>query len=303
MLADVPATSLYGQLVAWDHLPAGLAQDVQRFQWDWATVKFDWALEQSVPWLSADVAAAGTVHLADSIDELTRCCADLSTHMVPARPFVLLGQLSDPADPTRSPAGTESLYGYTHVPCRVVGDAGDGSVKGVWDPADLEALADRVEGRIEQHAPGFRSQIKARHLLGPGGLEEHDGNLVGGAIIGGTSGLHQQLIFRPVPGSAARNAAPGVVPGVVLSSSRWRRARRLRGECGPGGPDGPAALPTTRRHAGAARLAARHHAATLAFGLTTSGRYAARSSGLIAYVWSFSIRSRWGEGKSEDMPE
>ena len=149
--------------------------------------------------------------------------------MVPARPFVLLGQLGRPADPTRSPAGTESLYGYTHVPRRVVGDAGDGSVKGVWDPADLEALADRVEGRIEQHAPGFRSQIKARHLLGPGGLEEHDGNLVGGAINGGTSGLHQQLIFRPVPG-LGRPETP--LPGLYLASSSAHPGGGVHGACG-----------------------------------------------------------------------
>jgi phytoene dehydrogenase-like protein len=228
VLADVPATTLYGQLVTWDHLPAQLAGDVRRFQWDWATVKFDWALDRPVPWLSNDVSAAGTVHLADSMDELTRYCADLATHQVPARPFVLLGQLST-ADPTRSPAGTESLYGYTHVPGQVSGDAGDGSVTGVWDAADLAALAERVEGRIEQHAPGFRRHILARHVLGPAGLEEHDGNLIGGAINGGTSGIHQQLMFRPGPG-LGRPETP--VPGLYLASSSAHPGGGVHGACG-----------------------------------------------------------------------
>ena len=31
-------------------------------------------------------------------------------------------------------------------------------------------------------------------------MEARDANLVGGAINGGTSQLHQELIFRPVPG-------------------------------------------------------------------------------------------------------
>jgi phytoene dehydrogenase-like protein len=228
VLADVPATSLYGGLVAWNHLPPQLAGDVRRFQWDWATVKFDWAVERPLPWLSHDVAGAGTVHVADSIDELTRVCADLSTRLVPARPFVLLGQLST-ADPSRSPAGTESVYGYTHVPTRVEGDAGDGSVRGVWDPADLDALAERVEGRIERHAPGFRSLIRARHVLGPAGLEEHDGNLVGGAINGGTSAIHQQLMFRPVPG-LGRPETP--VVGLYLASSSAHPGGGVHGACG-----------------------------------------------------------------------
>jgi phytoene dehydrogenase-like protein len=228
VVADVAATSLYGQLVGWEYLPALLAEDVRRFQWDWATVKFDWALVQPVPWTSSDLAGAGTVHLADSIDDLTRYSADLSTHMVPARPFILLGQLTT-ADPTRSPAGTESLYGYTHVPRQVYGDAGDGGVQGVWDTGDLDALADRVEERIEQHAPGFRSRIKARHVSGPGGLEGHDGNLVGGAINGGTAGMHQQLVFRPVPG-LGRAETP--VSGLYLASSSAHPGGGVHGACG-----------------------------------------------------------------------
>ena len=37
-------------------------------------------------------------------------------------------------------------------------------------------------------------------MLGPRELEARDANLVGGAINGGTAQLHQQLVFRPVPG-------------------------------------------------------------------------------------------------------
>jgi phytoene dehydrogenase-like protein len=228
VLADVAATSLYGQLVGWEHLPAQLAADLARFHWDWATVKFDWALAQSVPWSAPELAAAGTVHVADSVDELTRFSADLSTRMVPACPFVLLGQLTT-SDPTRSPRGTESLYGYTHVPRRVVGDAGGGVIKGVWDTADLDALCDRVEARIERQAPGFRARIKARHVMGPAALEEHDANLVGGSVIGGTAGLHQQLVFRPVPG-LGRAETP--VSGLYLASSSAHPGGGVHGACG-----------------------------------------------------------------------
>ena len=48
--------------------------------------------------------------------------------------------------------------------------------------------------------PASDRRILARRVLGPRQLEELDANLVGGAINGGTSQLHQQLVFRPVPG-------------------------------------------------------------------------------------------------------
>ena len=46
--------------------------------------------------------------------------ADLAQDRIPARPFVLVGQMNK-ADPTRSPAGTETVWAYTHVPLKVRG--------------------------------------------------------------------------------------------------------------------------------------------------------------------------------------
>ena len=57
-----------------------------------------------------------------------------------------------------------------------------------------------MQARIEELAPGFGSRVLARRILGPHELEARNANLVGGAINGGTSQLHQELVFRPVPG-------------------------------------------------------------------------------------------------------
>jgi phytoene dehydrogenase-like protein len=103
-------------------------------------------------------------------------------------------------DPIRSPAGTEALWAYTHVPQRVRGDLGGDGITGVWDRDERERFADRMQARIEARAPGFASRIRARRVLGPHELEEANPNLLGGAINGGTSQLHQQLVLRPVPG-------------------------------------------------------------------------------------------------------
>ncbi|HYS35301.1 MAG TPA: NAD(P)/FAD-dependent oxidoreductase, partial [Pseudonocardiaceae bacterium] len=50
------------------------------------------------------------------------------------------------------------------------------------------------------HAPGFTSAIQGRYVAGPDDLQCRDRNLVGGALNGGTSAIHQQLVFRPLPG-------------------------------------------------------------------------------------------------------
>lgn len=228
VMADVPATTLFGDLVAWEHLPGPLRRDVGRFQWDHATVKVDWALRAPVPWRAQAVAGAGTVHLADSVDEMTQYSADLAKHQVPRRPFVLAGQMTT-ADPSRSPAGTEVLWAYTHVPRTVGGDAGEDGISGAWNEADRAAITTRIEDRIEDYAPGFRSLITARHLLCPGDLEDHDANLIGGAINGGTNALHQQLVLRPVPG-LGRSETP--VRGLYLASSSAHPGGGVHGACG-----------------------------------------------------------------------
>ena len=51
-----------------------------------------------------------------------------------------------------------------------------------------------MENEIEDHAPGFKELIRGRHMLAPPDLESRDGNLVSGAINGGTAQLHQQLV-------------------------------------------------------------------------------------------------------------
>lgn len=215
VLADVSVPALYGGLVDPEHLPAQLLDDLHRFQWDFATFKVDWALDGPVPWQAEAASRAGTVHLADGVDELTRFAAQIAVRQVPDRPFLLFGQMTT-ADATRSPQGTESAWAYTHIPHEIAADAGDEGITGTWDTKDQELMADRVERQVERFAPGFRARIRARRVLAPPTLQALDANLSGGAINGGTTALHQQLVFRPVPGTG-RPETP--VPGLFLASS------------------------------------------------------------------------------------
>ncbi len=230
VLADVPAPMLYGGLVAAEHLPARLLQDLEAFQWDSATIKIDWALSAPVPWADPQVAGSGTVHLGADMDGLTRYAADLATRRVPQEPFLLFGQMGV-ADPSRCPPGAEVAWGYSHVPWEA----------GLSRDA-VQRQADRMQGVVERAAPGFGARIVGRHVASPADLEQANASLVGGAINGGTSALHQQLVFRPVPG-LGRPETP--VRGLYLASSSAHPGGGVHG--GPGSNAATVALHRRRK--------------------------------------------------------
>lgn len=241
VVADCDATKLFVDMVGEEHLPAEVRRGIRRIERSASTFKIDWAIDGEVPWSDTDVSTAGTVHLADDLAELSATATQIATGWVPSKPFVLLGQMTV-ADATRSPAGTSSVWAYTHVPQQVRGDAAHTGeqVTGAWSGSDVERFAARVEARVEAHAPGFTSRIIARHVASPHDLEAADANLVGGDISGGTAQLHQQLVFRPMSGWA-RAETP--VPGLYLGSASAHPGGAVHGACG----------------ANAARAAIAHH--------------------------------------------
>jgi phytoene dehydrogenase-like protein len=225
VLADVSAPALYLELL--DDIPARLRADLARFEWDHGTVKVDWALSGPVPWKNEGVAGAGTVHLGGCREDVSEFSHELHQGYVPGRPFLLFGQMTT-ADATRSPAGTESAWGYTHVPLRPRGDAG-GELRGDWGTDDRQRFLDRVERRVESFAPGFRDLVVGRHVMFPADLQARDDNLRGGALNGGTSGLHQQLVFRPTP---ALGRPETFVRGLYLASASAHPGGGVHGSCG-----------------------------------------------------------------------
>ena len=216
VLADVVASDLYGKLVPPDDVPDRIMRGMKSFQLDPGTIKVDWALSGPVPWASRPPYAPGTFHVADSVEQLSEALAQVTARAIPARPFMLAGQMTT-SDGTRSPAGTESLWAYTHVPHSAAYDAGDGGIRGDWDRDDCERFADRMQARLVELAPELESRILARRILGPREMQARDANLVGGALNGGTANLHQQLVFRPVPGQGGR-AETGIA-GLYLASA------------------------------------------------------------------------------------
>ena len=211
-------------------MPARVLADLRAFDPGHGLLKLDWALDAPIPWSAEPARRAPTVHVGHSLDELTVSAAELARGLAPERPFLLLGQYSM-VDPSRCPPGREVAWAYTRVPPG-------------WDEREAERLAERIEGRVEELAPGFGGLVRGRHLLTPRGLEQRDENLAGGAFVGGTAQLHQQLVLRPTPG-LGRPETP--IRRLFLASASAHPGGGVHG--GPGAIAAKAAL-GLRRFAG-----------------------------------------------------
>jgi phytoene dehydrogenase-like protein len=217
VLADVSAPALYDRLLPEHAVPPRQRQRMRRFEWDPSTLKVNWALSGPVPW-SADAAhRAATVHLGVGVDGFVASSAAMTTGRRPDPPFVVLGQMGV-ADPTRVPPGTETVWAYTHLPRELAADE---------DTLRTQVAA--VERALEEVAPGFGDLVTARLVQTPGDLQAADANLDLGAINGGSSALHHQLVMRPVAG-LGRPGTP--VEGLYLASASAHPGGGVHGACG-----------------------------------------------------------------------
>ncbi len=231
VVTDVHATALYGRLAA-EQWPCrrGSSGGCPAFQLDPGTVKVDWALSGPVPWASAPPVRPGTVHVAD---DLGRDGASTRAICPPASsrpsPFLLVGQMTT-ADSTRSPDGTESMWAYTHVPQRrraATRGTRASPAPGRTTIANASPTGCRHGWSGWPRASG--AAVLARRVLGPRELEARNENLIGGAVNGGTSQLHQQLVLRPVPGWGRAETG---VPGLYLASASAHPGGGVHGAAG-----------------------------------------------------------------------
>ena len=227
VIADVGAPQLYQRLLDPASVPSGVHHDLERFEYGNSTFKVDWSLDAPIPWSAEAARSAGTVHLGEGVDGLSRHSGELARNLLPAEPYVVLGQYAH-FDPSRMPAGREVVWAYTHLPQTVDGDAA-GELDDGLEGDGAERFADRIEAQIEAVAPGFRELIRRRVISTPAGLQEANANLVGGAINGGTSHLNQQIIFRPTAG-LGRAETP--IRGLYLGSASAHPGGGVHGACG-----------------------------------------------------------------------
>ena len=218
VLADTAAPTLYLKLLDAANVPAWLLRKMRVFRQGFGTFKVDYALSSQVPWSNEAARQSAVVHIAESLSDLARFTREVRDGKLPQDPYLVVGQQSL-ADPSRAPAGQQTLYCYSRVPAHV---------EGGWDK-QREAFADRITERIAGLAPGFAETVLARSISAPPDLEAQNANLIGGDLGGGTNAWHQQLLFRPVF-PYFRYRTP--VKGLYLCSSYTHPGGGVHGMCG-----------------------------------------------------------------------
>lgn len=216
VIADTSAPALYRRLLPDRVVPPGLLAELERFQWDLPTVKVNYRLSATLPWTARAARDAGVVHVGADVNGIVDWSADLATGRVPSHPFALVGQMSN-IDRSRSPEGTQAMWLYTHLP------------RGVVDHASAHTLLERSEQMLDRFAPGWREHVLDRWLQLPSDLYAADDNLWHGAVGGGTSQLHQQLIFRPFTGLGGARTP---VDGLYLASATTHPSGGVHGGAG-----------------------------------------------------------------------
>jgi phytoene dehydrogenase-like protein len=195
VLADIPPSAV-ARIWA-DELGPAARRRLTRFAHGNAAAKVDFVLSGPVPWADERVGEAATVHVAGDRAELA--AAELAVHRgaMPERPVVLF---SDPAvaDAGRIVGGLRPGWAYAHVPAH--------------DPRDV---TDAVVRQIERFAPGFRDVVVASSCTPAARMHEHNANLIGGDISGGSTA---GLAFALRPRLALDPYATGI-EGVLLCSS------------------------------------------------------------------------------------
>jgi phytoene dehydrogenase-like protein len=198
VLADTGAHSLFLDLVGADLLPSRFLDGLRAYKYGTGMFKVDLALDARAEWAVKEANECGVYHLVGDLNNMARAAYEARRGLLPAHPMIVVGQQSI-ADPTRAPAGGQTLWLETHVPPSPHGDGDSKKTFKGWDDA-REVFLERVLARIEDHAPGVRDHVVGQFVRTPADLEAEDPNLVGGDVAGGGTGIHQQLIFRPVPG-------------------------------------------------------------------------------------------------------
>jgi phytoene dehydrogenase-like protein len=177
-------------------LPPDFVTTIERWKTRSGTVKVNLALDRlpefrAKPGFDPEV-HGGTMVLAHSLDDIEGAFQDAVGGQAARKPFADIC-IPSVFDKTLAPPGKHVMSMFTQW------------VPHTWasspDAAELERYADRIIDRVEELAPGFRSSILHRQIIGPQEMEREYG-LIGGNIFHGELSLAQLFHMRPAPGYA-----------------------------------------------------------------------------------------------------
>lgn len=200
-------------------MPVRVLRRLRAWRYGLGTVKLDWALSGPVPWAGERAREAGVVHVGGPVDEIVDSLAQAGSGRFPEKPALVIGQQSL-HDSSRAPDGNHTLYAYARVPQRLA--------------LNDDEVAERVERRIEDFAPGFRKLVLGRSVRPPARIEAGNPSMQGGDLSSGSCELDQQLVFRPDP-ALCRGRTP--IRGLYVAGAWVHPGPGVHGVSGRGAAD------------------------------------------------------------------
>jgi phytoene dehydrogenase-like protein len=178
-------------------LPDDFVNDIEHWKTRSGVVKINLALGE-LPNFTADPSSGiaehltGSVEMAPTMEYIEAAFQEARTGKPALMPFSD-GVIPTTLDKTLNPDGTHIMSLFTQwVPAE-------------WSQAphteELDAYADRLIDLYDQVAPGFKSSVLHRDVVGPHEMEQEYG-LIGGNIFHGELSLEQLFHMRPAPGFA-----------------------------------------------------------------------------------------------------
>ncbi len=177
-------------------LPPDFVAAIERWKTRSGTVKINLALDglpefRAKPGYDPEV-HGGTIVLAESADDLETAFQEAVSGRAARKPFADIC-IPSVFDKTLAPEGKHVMSMFTQwVPHEWAGAP---------HKEELEDYADRLMDRMEDLAPGFKSIVLHRQIIGPHQMETEYG-LIGGNIFHGELSASQLFHTRPAPGWA-----------------------------------------------------------------------------------------------------
>jgi phytoene dehydrogenase-like protein len=200
VIANVTPRLLFARLLPAHSVPENVRKRALAFRYGPGVFMVHLALSRPVAWKAGeDLQRFMYVHLNGKPDEMAATYGQCTSGFLPARPVIVVSQPTH-ADPSRAPAGSAVMRLQVRaVPAIIEGDAA-GTIRGRDWTSVKETFADRVIAQLDEHAPGARDVILARHIVSPEDFERENPNLIGGDCVSGSHHLDQNYLRRPFPG-------------------------------------------------------------------------------------------------------
>ena len=202
VVCNVTPTQLYGTLL--DDVSPEIKQRAAAYRYGRGGMQIHFALSAPPPWCNPELKNVPLVHFTESMEQVCLSVTQANNGYLPDKPTFGIGQPTA-LDPGRAPEGGWILWiQMQELPRQLKGDAaGEIAIPedGQWNEAVREAVADRIQQRLELVMPGVSALIVGRKAISPADLQNYNCNLVGGDPYSGVCSPDQFFWLRPFASS------------------------------------------------------------------------------------------------------